>query len=334
MATISDVATRAGVGVGTVSRVLNGGPVSPARREKVLAAIEQLGYRPSASARALARGRKGVVGVVVPFFTHPSAVERMRGVMEGLGGSPLELIVFNVGSPEHRDRHLERLRTLHQVDGVLVISLSPHDHEVEAFRRAGMPVVLLDAEHPLLPRVVTDDVRGGELATEHLLALGHRRIAFMGDDSDPRYGFVSSARRLEGHRRALRAAGLPAPREYRREGPHGRAIAHRLTRELLGLPDRPTAIFAASDTQALGVLEATTAAGLDVPGDLSVVGFDDLEVSAYVGLTTVRQALRDSGRRGAELLLAAVEGRAPAPLEEVLPLELVARRTAGPPPGG
>jgi DNA-binding LacI/PurR family transcriptional regulator len=156
----------------------------------------------------------------------------------------------------------------------------------------------------------------------------------MGDDSDPRYGFVSSARRFEGHRRALRAAGLPAPREYRREGPHGRAIAHRLTRELLGLPDRPTAIFAASDTQALGVLEAATAAGLDVPGDLSVVGFDDLEVSAYVGLTTVRQALRDSGRRGAELLVAAVEGRAPAPLEEVLPLELVARRTAGPPPGG
>ena len=120
-------------------------------------------------------------------------------------------------------------------------------------------------------------------------------------------------------------------RELRREGPHGRLVAHRLTRELLSLPDPPTAIFAASDTQALGVLEAASAEGLDVPGDLSVVGFDDLEVAAYVGLTTVRQPLEDSGRRGVERLVAAVRGQGGGPLEEELELELIVRRTTGPP---
>jgi DNA-binding LacI/PurR family transcriptional regulator len=120
-------------------------------------------------------------------------------------------------------------------------------------------------------------------------------------------------------------------RTLRRVGPHGRTSAHRLTRELLALRKPPTAIFAASDTQALGVLEAATAEGFHVPGDLSVVGFDNLEVAPYVGLTTVCQSLHESGRRGVQRLLEVLEGRDVGPLEEQLPIELKVRRSTGPP---
>jgi LacI family transcriptional regulator len=330
-ATIADVAAAAGVGVGTVSRVLNDGPVSGPTRAKVLAAMDDLAYRPRASARALATGSTGTLGMVIPFFTHPSAVERVRGVLDAMATTAHEIILCDVSSPAQRDEYLGRRAPLDRTDGLLVVSLSPRDDEADAFVRAGVPVVLVDAHHPRLRRVVTDDVLGGALATRHLLELGHERIAFVGDTSDPGFGFVTSARRHAGYRDALRAAGLSVPRALHREAPHGRAVAHRLTRELLSLRRPPTAIFAASDTQALGVLEAAGFEGFRVPQDLSVVGFDDLEVSPYVGLTTVSQPLRESGRRGVERLLAAVRGEDDGPLEEQLGLKLEVRRSTGPP---
>jgi LacI family transcriptional regulator len=329
--TIADVADRAGVGVSTVSRVLNDGQVSAPARERVLAAISELAYRPRASARALASGSTGTVGLIIPFFTHPSAVERVRGVLAAMESTPFALVVCDVGDPGQRDEFLGRRAPLDRCDGLLIVSLAPHDHEVEALLGAGAAVVLVDAAHPRLPSVVVDDERGGELATEHLLELGHERIAFVGDTSDPRFGFVSSARRLAGYRRAVGAAGIPVREELERLGPHGRSVAHRLTDELLALPEPPTAIFAASDTQALGVLEAARNAGVAVPGDLSVVGFDDLEVAAYVGLTTVAQPLYESGRRGLERLLAVIAGEDPGPLEECLEMRLEARQTTGRP---
>ena len=330
-ATIADVADRAGVGVSTVSRVLNDGQVSAPARARVLSAIGELDYRPRASARALVSGSTGTVGMVIPFFTHASAIERVRGVLAALDRASYDLIVCNVADPDQRDDFLGRRAPLDRTDGLLVVSLSPRDDEADAFLRAGTPIVLLDAEHPRLRCLTTDDVRGGMLATQHLLELGHERIAFVGDTSDPRFGFVTSARRSEGYRRALDAAGVPVRRELLREGPHAREVAHRLTHELLALPRPPTAIFAASDTQALGVLEAAGIDGFAVPGDLSVVGFDDLEVAPYVGLTTVRQPLEESGRRVVERLVAAMRGEDDGPLEERLELVLKVRRTTAPP---
>jgi LacI family transcriptional regulator len=329
--TIADVASQAGVGASTVSRVLNGGQVSGRARTQVLAAINDLDYRPRASARSLVTGATGTLSLVIPFFTHPSAVERMRGALCAVDGTDYELVVCNVATPAHRDEYLGRRAPLDRSDGLLIVSLAPHDDEAEAFLRAGAPVVLLDAFHPRLPSVRTDDVAGGMLAVRHLIALGHERIAFVGDRSDPRFGFVASDRRRDGYRRALQEAGLPVRREFEREGPHGRHVAHRLTRELLSLPEPPTAIFAASDTQALGVLEAAGYEGFAVPDDLSVVGFDDLEVAPYVGLTTVHQPLEDGGRRGIERLLAALQDEDALAHEERLELTLVVRRTTAPP---
>jgi LacI family transcriptional regulator len=330
-ATIADVATQAGVGASTVSRVLNGGQVSGRARARVLVAMNELGYRPRASARSLVTGSTGTLALVIPFFTHPSAVERMRGVLSGLDATDYKLVLCNVTTSAQRDDYLGRRAPLDRSDGLLIVSLAPRDDEVDAFVRAGDRVVLLDAFHPRLPCLRIDDVAGGMLATRHLIELGHERIAFVGDTTDPGLGFVSSDRRRDGYRRALREAGLPVRRELQRAGPHGRLVAHRLTRELLCLPEPPTAIFAASDTQALGVVEAAGYEGLDVPGDLSVVGFDDLEIAPYVGLTTVHQPLEESGRRAIERLVAALHDEDDEAHEERLEVTLEVRRTTAPP---
>lgn len=331
MATIAEVAEHAGVGVGTVSRVLNGDPrVADATRTRVLAVIERLDYRPSSVARNLSLGRTHTVAVVVPFLTSASAVERLRGVIDTLRDSSYDLVLFDVERPQTRDDLVTRLADRSSSDAVLVISLPLRDDEVARFERARVPMVLVDGRHDRVPHVTIDDVAGGRLATGHLLDLGHERVAFVGDTPTP-FGFTSSDDRRAGYEAALRDAGVEPRREYVRTAPHGRDLARRMASELLALSEPPTAVFAASDTQALGVLEAARAAGRDVPGGLSVIGFDDVEAASYVQLSTVRQPLYESGALGARLLLGALGGTALGPVGETLPLEVVVRSTTAPP---
>jgi DNA-binding LacI/PurR family transcriptional regulator len=270
------------------------------------------------------------IGVVAPFVPHPSMVERLKGIVSGLAASRYDLVLFDVEAPEHREQHLHHLTRTRFVDGLLLVSLVPSGDEVDRVHEAGVRTVLLDARHESLPRVVIDDAQGGRLATEHLLGLGHRRIAFVGDWAENPYGFTSSRDRQAGYAEALRAAGIEPEEDLLKQGAHGRHQARELARELFRLPAPPTAIFAASDTQALGVVEAAREAGLEVPGDVSVIGFDDIERAELVSLTTVRQPLRESGRLAAELVLRALENGSPEPEETVLPLELVLRTTTGP----
>jgi LacI family transcriptional regulator len=331
--TIGDVAREAGVGVGTVSRVLNGGDrVRPETRLRVLAVIDELEYHPSPAAQSLRRGRTNTVSVIAPFATRASGVERLRGVVSALRPSGYELMLYDVETPEQRRARFDDVARGGRSDGTIVVSLPLRPKEAEVFERAGVPVVLLDREHRGFSSVAVDDVRGGYMAAKHLIDLGHEKIAFLGDVRRTPFGFTSSARRLEGFRKALAEAKLKLPPALVKEGPHGRHVAHRLTAELLEGRIVPTALFAASDTQALGVLESADGAGVSVPGELSVIGFDDVEVSAYVGLTTVRQPLFESGRRAVELLLAELEDGSVGAARERLPLELVVRRTTAPAP--
>jgi len=330
--TIRDVAEHAGVGVGTVSRVLNEHPsVSEATRQKVLAAIQDLDFTPNPIARRLSLRKTLTVAVIVPFFTLPSFTERLRGVQYALADTEYDLILFNVETTARRDAYFRDVPRRERVDGMLIIALSPCDSDVDQFLRAGVPTVLIDTRHPLLSRVVIDDVAGGRLAAEHLIELGHRRIGFVGDRFENPFNFVSSRDRFDGYRQALDKAGLSFQPEYVREGEHTRDSARHMARGLLALPDPPTAIFAASDTQAIGVLQAARDAGLEVPQDLSVIGYDDIEIAEYMHLTTVRQPLFASGVEGVELLLESIDTPLPAPHQVLLPVELVARGTTAPP---
>jgi DNA-binding LacI/PurR family transcriptional regulator len=335
VATIRDVAARAGVGVATVSRVLNDHPaVLDQTRDRVNAAIAELDYRPSRVARALSRRRTGTIAVLVPFFTHHSAVERLRGVMAVLDQRGLEIVLFNLdhaGAVEDRFTQLARRNI---ADGLLIITIRPPSAAARRLRTLGVPTVVVDADPGGFPAVVVDDVAGGRLAAQHLLALGHRRIAYLGEAPDRRFRFTSSSRRLRGFSHELARAGCPLTPSLITAGLHDHDVAVRVARRLLSSQPRPTAVFAHSDTQAFGVLEAADQLGIRVPDELSVLGFDDIESARLAGLTTVRQPLHESGRLGATRLLDRLDGNVPRPRRIELPLEVVCRRTTAPPGPG
>ncbi len=327
--TISEVAKRAGVGVGTVSRVLNDAPgVADETRRRVQRVIKDLDYQPSQVARNLSTGRTSTIAALVPFVTHPSSVERLRGFVKVLTEQRYDLALYDVELRRQRDEQVRKLSAPGRADAVVIVSLPPGKEEIRRFQSAGIPLVLLDAFHPEAVCIVTDNVAGGAMATRHLIELGHRRIGFVGDAPVNPYGFTSSTDRFAGYRAALAEASITFDPRYVKEGIHDADVSARLTEQLLlDNPEPPTAIFAASDTQALGVLDAARRLGRRVPEDLSIIGFDDVEIARYVGLTTIRQPLAESGERAAQLLLAALDGPTPEPFAEHLELSLTVRST-------
>lgn len=331
--TIRDVARRAGVGVGTVSRVLNDSPmVSEETRHKVQVAIEALDYSPSSVARRLSRGRSMAIAVIAPFFTRRSYVERLQGIEHVLSAGGYDLILYNVETVARRDDCLRSLPRNERLDGMLILSLGPNDIEAERFTELGVPVVLIDAYHDALPTVKIDDVAGARKAVQHLIDLGHRRIAYVGEhlDDNP-FNFRPVGDRFQGYCQALADSGLPFQPEYHRQGNYGWREARRMAHELLALDQPPTAVFAYSDTMAFGVLEAAQQGNVNVPSELSVIGFDDVEVAQYFQLTTIRQPLYESGARGAELLIDGMENLEGAATPHlILPSELVVRSTTAP----
>ena len=330
--TIRDVAKKAGVGVGTVSRVLNRNPaVREATRLKVLAAIEELEFTPSPIARRLSLGKTMTVAVIAPFFVRPSYVERFRGLDKVLSESEYDFVLYNVETTSRRDHYFRELARSDKVDGLIIMSLTPTDNTVESFLNAGIPTVLVDAAHPRLSHIIIDDCEGGYNATKHLIDLGHRKIAYISDlmHENP-FNFQPVLDRYRGYRKALEEANIPFRPDYHRQGELSRRVAKKLAQELLTLPDPPTAVFAYSDTQAFGVLRAAEELGISVPDELSVIGYDDIEIAEYLHLTTIRQKLFQSGLSGAQVLLREINNPE-APLQEiVLPTELVQRKTTGP----
>jgi LacI family transcriptional regulator len=332
--TIRDVARHAGVSVATASRALNGkAVVNPRTRDRILSVMAELGFTPSPAARRLSLGRTLTVGVVVSFLTRPQAAERLRGVDAVLTDSEFDLVIYNVETVQKRDHYLATLGHSQRVDGLLAMSLPPTEEVGAGLGRGPVPVVFIDVHTPSVdsvPRVVGDDLAGGALAARHLLELGHRSIGFIGDSTRDPFGFTSSRDREIGLRTELAQAGMVIPSEWVGHGAHGRYEARDLARAMLAASPRPSAIFAASDTQALGVIAAARELGIQVPEDLSVIGYDDIEAADYVGLTTVRQQLFESGRRGAEILLSEIRERAEVPPVVLLSPELVIRATTAP----
>jgi LacI family transcriptional regulator len=201
----------------------------------------------------------------------------------------------------------------------------------EAARRLqanGLETILVESTHPFFSSVEIDDRAGGRMVAQYLIERGYRRFGFVGDADVPDYAIHTSERRKEGYVQALHEAGIAVSPAHIALGPHGLDVARRLTERLLDGRDPPTAIFAASDTQALGVLKAARERGITIPDQLAVVGFDDVEIADYIGLTTVRQPLEESGRVAVELLRSRLSDSS-RPIQRVmLPLTLVRRETA------
>ncbi|MBK7203907.1 LacI family DNA-binding transcriptional regulator [Candidatus Amarolinea dominans] len=331
--TIYDVAHQAGVSIASVSRVLNSPEsVNHATRARVLTAIDALGYMPKAEAVARARKSTQRIGVLAPFFTYPSFVQRLRGVAATLSTAAYELVIYNVDSSAHRDAYLASLPLTRRLDGIIVMALPFAESVAERLMQRlavnEMDVVLIEWSHAMFSSIVIDDAAGGRLAAEHLLTLGRRRLGFVGDSDLPDYAIHTSDRRLAGFREALTQAGQELPADYVALGPHGLETSYRQAQRLFDLPSPPDAIFAASDTQALGALKAARDRGLRVPHDVAIIGFDDLDLADYIGLTTVRQPLEQSGRIAAELLLARLDDPTRPNQKITLPLTLVKRETA------
>jgi len=305
------------------------GQVRESAQRAVLDSIDQLGYRPSRAVTALVRGTPRTVALIVTHLTRPSNVVRVASALAVLEEQGYDTIVCNVDSPVERDRHLQVLLPTQRADGAIAICLPLSRDQLDQFSRAGVALVSVDAANPGVPRTIIDDVAGGRLATGHLIALGHRRIGFVGDmpfDRPPAgLGFTSSANRLRGYKQALAAAGIRVEPALIRRGAHDAATAAEHAAQLLKSSDPPSAIFAASDTQAIGVLAAADRLGVPIPDRLSVVGFDDIESAAFLGLSTVAQPLARSGAEGARRLCALLRGQAVRPLRQELPIELMAR---------
>ena len=327
---IDEVARRAGVSTATVSRALSGrGPVSPATRQRVQTAADELGYVVSAAASSLATGRTRAIGVVVPFLDRWFFSTVLAGISDALVRRGYDITLYSVSEdPAGRrrvfDDHLRRQR----IDAVITIALELDAAESAHLRGLGVPIVAIAGPNPLLTTLTVDDLAVGRLATAHLLDLGHRRIAHIGADAATDAVSSVPALRRRGFAEEMDAAGAApafAAGDFTIEG--GSAAA----RQLLDGDDRPTAIFAASDEMAIGAVLAAREAGLRVPQDVSIIGVDGNDLGRWFGLTTVDQFTRGQGERAAEAVLAELDGAAPALRRGTLPFALLERGSTAPP---
>ena len=331
---IHDVAERAGVSTATVSRALRGlDRVSPATRARVAAAAEELHYVASPQASSLKSGKTSVIGVVLPFLTRWFFANLLDGAESVLRRQGYHLLVFNIGARgEKRTLMLDQQLLAKRVDGVLVMSADLDLHEVELLRRLRLPIVTVGLDLVGCDRVGIDDVHAADTAMTHLLALGHRRIAYVGGNPAEDVHLATAVKRLAGVQAAMDRAGVELDPALMLYGDWTVQGGVQIGHALLDLPRPPTAVLAASDEMAIGILHAARSRRVQVPGDLSVMGIDDHDMSFTHELSTVRQQVSEQGRAAAMLLLDAITGAAPNARRELsLPTELVVRGSTGRP---
>jgi DNA-binding LacI/PurR family transcriptional regulator len=328
--TIYDVATAAQVSISTVSRVLNNpDKVNNTTRSAVMEAINNLGFVPKAEARARALKESRRIGVLTPFLTAPSFVQRLRGAASALQSTSYELIIFTVDSISALNHYLETLPLTGNLDGLIVISLQFNDRYARQLVDHGLETVLIEYPQRILSSVEIDDVAGGRMAAEYLLQKGHKKLGFVGDTtSTPDFSIHPIALRLHGFRQGLLDAGIRLKEENTLLVTYDVESTRRKAREFLAPPGRHSAIFAATDLQAIGILRAARDLGIRVPQDLAILGFDDLDAAEYVGLTTIRQLLDESGRIATELLLSRINDPARSVQHIQIPLNIIERETA------
>ncbi len=327
--TIYDVAKHAGVSITTVSRMLNDSQkVNPETRKRVLASIDALSFIPKVEARIRPMQKNGRIGVITPFFTTPSFIQRLRGIAGALSPNTFELVIYTVDSTDHLQGYLSTLPLTGNLDGLIILSLPVGDAEADRLINHHLPTVLIEYPHPKLNCVEIDDVEGGRMAARYLLKKGYRRIAFLGDTDLPEYAIHPVSLRLRGFRQVLKEKRVSLPDAFVRLAPYTQEQTRQVARELLSLSEPPTAIFAATDFQALGVLKAARQLNVSVPEQLAIIGFDDIDMAEFEDLTTISQHLDESGSLAVEILIAQIEAPSQLPRHMKIPLNIIERKTA------
>lgn len=315
--TIYEVAKQAGVGIGTVSRVLNDSPkISPQTRARVLKVIKALNYQPHALAQGLARKKTHSLAILIPFVTGYFYIELLKGIQQAAALHQYDLILYCIDDFSKKDLYLKRALQQRRVDGVLLISLPLAENYAKEFQRRKLPLVLIDASHPDFDSITVNDQDGAYSAVRHLIQHGHKRIAMITGHLD----CPPAQHRLSGYTRALAEAGITTSARMivSSDALSGEAVTvndgfnkdagYLAMQNLLARQsERPTAVFITSDIQAIGAMKAVRESGLRIPEDIVLVGFDDIELAAYVGLTTVRQPMFQMGKQGVERLIALME---------------------------
>jgi LacI family transcriptional regulator len=330
MPTMREVADKAKVSPTTVSHVINNTRfVSEDVRARVTAAMKELGYRPNALARSLRRGITFTIGLILPDSANPFFAEIGRAIEETAFQYGYNVILCNTEGEYNREQIYVDLLTKKQVDGLIFVAAGAQSESLSSLLQDDILVVLIDRQVPGIDVdvVLSDNRQGGYLATKHLVDLGHTRIACISGPSD----ITPSSERVIGYLQALQEAGMPPDEKLIISGNFRVESGHQIVQELLAFPNPPTAVFASNDLMAIGAMRAVTQKGLRVPEDVSIVGFDDIELASYISpaLTTVRQPKMEMGKTAVDLLIKQTqEGNRTASLT-ILNNELIVRDSTG-----
>ncbi len=325
---IKDVAKKANVSISTVSRVINQSkPVQSKTKERVLMAIEELGYKPNAIARSLKVKHTQSIGIMVPDIANQFYPEVVRGIEDV--ANMYEYTIFLCNTDLDDDKELKYFSGMEekQVDGLIFMGNILTDRLAREMKKADMPVVLIGSDHPDLPSVTIDNTLAARKAVEYLLDKGHRGVAVItGKMKDPMMGRA----RLKGYREALEKAGINWKSEWVVEGGYRFKSGYEGARQLMMLEERPTAIFVASDEMAIGAMRAILEKGLQIPQDIAVVGFDNIDMSGkvYPSLTTMGQPMYEMGAIGMRLLTKYLQGEIVNDNKVVLNFELTERESS------
>ena len=301
--TIVDVARRAGVSVATVSRALRNHPyVAESTRARVVKAAGELHYVADANASRLASGRSNTIGVLAPILTSWYTSEIVAGIEEILQQAQLDLLISTKGLPDRHNRFALDTSFRQRVDGIITVDVFLRESGARAVVDAGIPAVVLGEQVQAVPSLSIDNRLGAEMATRHLLELGHTRVGVIGGLITPSIEPSVPSQRMQGYLDALEAQRLKRERRLVADGNFTIEGGRRAARRLLSSPHPPTAIFCMSDEMAFGAMQTAREMGFSVPADLSLMGFDGHPVSETVGLSTIHQPVREMGRLAARLM--------------------------------
>ncbi|RKP44503.1 LacI family transcriptional regulator [Cohnella endophytica] len=330
---IRDVAKAAGVSVATVSKVLNGyTTVNAKTRERVLEFVKELQFQPNSAARSLVGRRSMTIGIFLTTgLAHPFFAQILTGMEQALKATGYDLIYLAQLS-WNKDYSFVRHCQSRNVEGVVVFGFQHEDMDFEELIESGIPTLFidLDVKEGRAGYISSDNQEGIKRAVAYIVGLNHRRIAFLSGTKNSYVGGL----RLEGYREGLKLADIPYSESYVAYGDFTKEAGYERMKELLALPERPTAVICCSDMSAVGAMDAIRHAGLSVPGDISVIGFDDIELASHVNppLTTVRQDTFTIGKRTIELVDELINDEGLPPPEAIVPTELVIRGSCGPAP--